>query len=300
MNDRLIWGVWLAAAVAVAATVTVMIGVNRRAGSEAHSSVFEEDSLQDREVAVRVDSTILYMDEIRIAGAEPAMVAQWVEDQLLADMAVQRGYENTVECRLIMERARQLYLRDELLNHVYSSVPFPDSGEVYDIMASDSAAYLVERHYFQILVANESMADSVYQRLELGENFQILAERLSLGQKAGIGGDMGYLTAGELMFYGIPANVALLEEGHGEPVESPYGWHILLVDDIRQMEDTVRAVRSLAEGIYRNRLEALRDSLVQLEVEQSEIYISPRITSEGISEPNYQDQDHTMEEGASE
>lgn len=300
MNDKLIWTVWLAAAVAAAATVTVMLGVNRRAGTDAMSEVLTEDSLQDREVAVSVDSTVLYMDEIRIAGAEPAMAAQWIEDQLLADLAVQRGYENRVESRLIMDRARQLYLRDELLNRVYSSVPFPDSSEVWDLMSTDSAAYLIERHYFQILVANESMADSVYRRLELGENFQILAERLSIGQKAGVGGDMGYLTAGELMFYGIPENTAGLEEGYGEPVKTPYGWHILLVDDVRQMEDTARAVRSLAEGMYRNRLETARDSLVRLAAEQSEVYISPRLTSEGTAEQSDNDQNQTMEEGTSE
>jgi len=228
--------------------------------------------MDDRPVAARVDNSVIYMEDMAIVGIDPSILEEWIEDELLAALAVQRGLENVRKSRLLQDRARQLYLRDELLKSVYRGIAFPDSSDVFRYMSSDSLAYLVERHYYQILVSNEEAADSIHERLALGESFQTTAERLSIGQKAGIGGDLGFLTAGELIMYGVPRGYAIIE-GLGDVTDTSYGWHIFLVDEIRPLEDTSRVVRSLADDIYRQRMVAARDSVLVIAASSREVYI---------------------------
>lgn len=219
---------------------------------------------------------MIYNEDIAIIGIDPLLLEEWVQDELLAALAAERGLENTRKSRLLQDRVRQIYLRDELLASVYRGIPFPDSSEVFQYMSSDSLAYMVERHYYQILVSNEATADSIHQRLSAGENFQITAERLSLGQKAGIGGDLGFMTAGELIMYGVPRGYVVIE-GLGDVTDTVYGWHIFLVDDIRPLEDTSRVVRSLADDIYRERMVAARDSILEIAASSREVYLDPML-----------------------
>ncbi|MCD4700367.1 MAG: hypothetical protein K8S24_00780 [Candidatus Aegiribacteria sp.] len=264
---------WILAAVAAAATVAVIIVINRRMASVNSIELPEiSNRMEELQVAARVDNSLIYREDMAIVGIDPSLLEEWIEDELLAALAEERGLENTRKSRLLQDRVRQLYLRDELLSSIYRGIPFPDSSDVFQYMRSDSLAYLVERHYYQILVSNESTADSIHERLSLGESFQITAERLSIGQKAGIGGDLGFLTAGELIMYGVPRRYAVIE-GLGDVTGTAYGWHIYLVDEIRPLEDTSRVVRSLADDIYRQRMDAARDSILEIAASSREVYI---------------------------
>lgn len=232
------------------------------------------------DVAARVGESVLLRSDLVLAGIQGSSVNQWVEDELLAELAVQRGLENLSLSRLVQNRARQLYLRDELLENAYSTVPFPGTSEVLEFMMMDSLHYMVERHYYHILLADRHLADSIYTRLSWGESFQLSAERLSIGQKAGLGGDLGFLTSGELTAMGIPREQAMIN-GLGDILQTEYGWHILLVDDIRPLTDTSRAVWTIADFMYRQRLEAVRDGLIQTAMENREVYIDSTLFNAG-------------------
>ncbi|MCK4671358.1 MAG: peptidylprolyl isomerase [Candidatus Aegiribacteria sp.] len=256
----------------VGATVALVLVTGRRTSSFSIIEPSMISALEGREVVARVDSSVLLLEDINLVGIDNSSVGEWVEDELLAELAVEKGLENVRLSRLIQNRARQLYLRDELLSSVYSRIPFPDSIEVFEYMRTDSLLFMVERQYFQILVADRHLADSIYTRLSRGENFQITAERLSIGQKAGIGGDLGFLTAGELSAYGLPDD-QMINNGLSGILESQYGWHIFLVDDARPLTDTSRVIWSLADYLYGQRLRAARDSLLIEAMENREVYI---------------------------
>lgn len=276
----LVWAVWILAAVAAVATTAVVLGITRRVGDPVGvTDSFDEGVQTGGTVAARVGTSVIYHEDLPLIGIDdPSFLEVWAEDELLAGLARERGLENPRRSRLLQERVRQIYLRDELLSRTYGRIPFPDSVEVFRYMQSDSEAFMVERHYHQILVSSRQMADSVYGRLSRGENFQITAENLSIGQKAGIGGDLGFLTAGELMAYGIPEDAALAD-GLGQPSESTYGWHILMVTEERPLEDTVRVVRAVADDIHRSRMTAARDSLLEAASMERETYIDTLLLS---------------------
>jgi parvulin-like peptidyl-prolyl isomerase len=276
------------AAITVAATLTVVLLISKRISSISSVEIPEiSANTEYRTVAARVDSTVLYTEDLAIAGIDPSVLRDWTEDELLASLAEERGLENVRRSRLLQDRVRQIYLRDELLSNVYITIPFPDSIEVFQYMLADSLACLVERHYYQILVADRYMADSIYERLSEGENFQITAERLSIGQKAGIGGDLGFLTAGELIAYGVPREDVLIDN-LGRVTGSSYGWHIFMVDEIRPLEDTARVMRSLADDIYRQHLQSARDSLLEIAASGREVFIDPAFYESSGQDAEYQ------------
>jgi hypothetical protein len=203
-------------------------------------------SAVDRRPAARVGETVIYQDQISLAGSGPGADA-WVEDELLAQLAVERGLENPAATALVMARARQLHLRDAILEYELDVDP-PTEQEIIAMMRSDSVLYMVERHYFEILAADSATAESVMTILAAGRSFQVTAEHLSMGQKAAIGGDMGFLTGGELVGRGLPDRIGRLE-GLDGPVPSGIGWHIFLVTETRPLTDTARVMESLS-GVY--------------------------------------------------
>ena len=256
----------------IGTTVAVILVSGRRTSSFSDTEPAMISALEDREVVARVDSSVLLLEDINLIGIDDSSVKEWVEDELLAELAVEYGLENVRLSRLIQNRARQLYLKDELLYSAYSEIAFPDSAEVFEYMRTDSVMYLVERQYYQILVADRQLADSIHNRLSRGENFQITAERLSIGQKAGIGGDLGFLTAGELAAFGLPREWMIID-GLSEIFESQYGWHIFLVDDVRPLTDTTRVIWNLADYLYSQRLRSARDNLLIEAMGSREVYI---------------------------
>ncbi|MCD4848159.1 MAG: peptidylprolyl isomerase [Candidatus Aegiribacteria sp.] len=267
----------------VGATIALVLVTERRTASY---SIIEPSIIsyqEDKEVVARVDSSVLLLEDIDLIGIGNSSVCEWIEDELLSELAEENGLENVRLSRLIQSRARQLYLKDELLASVYSRIPFPDSTEVFEYMRTDSLLFMVERQYHQILVADRRLADSIYTRLSRGENFQITAERLSIGQKAGIGGDLGFLTAGELTAYNLPRD-QLTTNGLSDIFESQYGWHIFLVGEERPLTDTLRVIWSLADHLYNHRLSTARDSLLIEAMENRVVYIDSTLITRELRE----------------
>lgn len=244
---------------AVALTAGVLAGSFLLAGRPVAGTSVERVE-DDRVVAARVGGQALYLDEIRIVGTGAGPEA-WVDDELLAQLASESGLEDPVVSSFVQRRARQLYLRDELLSRTFSAIDAPTEEDAFALMRTDSLLYMVERHYFEILLADSMLAESLLTRLRAGQSFQVAAENLSLGQRAALGGDMGFLAGGELTGRGLPGSVGRLE-GLSGVISSEYGWHIFLVNGTRPLTDTARVVQSLCQVIETQRRGEAVDSLL--------------------------------------
>jgi len=235
-------------------------------------SALDVGTSPDREICASVGDSVLYKDEVVLAGLSTDEVRGWIEDELLAALAREMNLENRIFISLVRRRAEQLYLRDALLEAVYAETAFPDSEDVFEYMQTDSLLFLVERHYHRILLADSSTADSIHTRLAWGESFRLTAERISLGQKAGIGGDLGYLTGGELVLAGFPEEVGYLD-GLSSVYFSEDDASIFKTSDERMIEDTMRAIYAIAPLLYESRLQTARDSLLDYALEEYPVYL---------------------------
>lgn len=84
------------------------------------------------------------------------------------------------------------------------------------------------------------------QRVAMGEDFAEVARRASEDASAPQGGDLGWLTPGETVPAFQQAMDALSPGEISQPVLSPFGWHIIKVEDRRtqDMEDEFKRMRA--------------------------------------------------------
>ena len=124
-----------------------------------------------------------------------------------------------------------------------------------------------EVHARHILVETEEAAEAIIDELDGGADFAALARERSVDLASGQhGGDLGYFVHGEMVPAFADAAFALEAGQHSaEPVQTEYGWHVLLVEDRRiqpqpTLEDLREQLRSqLAEEVIGQRLDELRD-----------------------------------------
>ncbi len=116
-----------------------------------------------------------------------------------------------------------------------------------------AAALRIEASH--ILVDDEETAQEVIEKLNDGEEFADLAAEYSTDTTtAESGGELGYISEGEMVDEFWEAASALAVDEISDPVESEYGWHIIQVTDIQEG----RSVDDLAD----DELQELMDSII--------------------------------------
>lgn len=252
---------WIFAAIVVFVSAYMLFSFSGETENLSETILSSDSSVVNREIAAEVGRYTLYTSDLVLVRAGENAVESWTYDQLLACAAEDAGFENTAISRFVQERAKQIYLRDLMLQTIYESISAPTDEEILQYMNNNPELFFVERHYYQIIAADSLIADSLHTRLSLGRNFQVTAQNISLGQKAAIGGDLGFVTGGEMLAQGLPESIAYLD-GLSDVVQSSIGWHIFKVSESQAISDTMRVARSVAEILYNERVEAKIDSVL--------------------------------------
>ncbi len=104
--------------------------------------------------------------------------------------------------------------------------------------------------------AARQQLEEIRQRVLQGEDFSVLAREYSEDASAPQGGSIGWVSPGEAVPE-FEAVVNSLEPGQmSEPFESPFGWHIVLLEDRRVQDVTERTRRQQARQLlFQRRLE---------------------------------------------
>lgn len=98
-----------------------------------------------------------------------------------------------------------------------------------------------------ILVEEKDLADEIYEKLQKGEDFEELAKEYSIDGSASSGGDLGFFGRGKMVseFEEAAFNLAVGEIS--KPVESEFGFHIIMLVD--RVEGTEAKLEELSEEI---------------------------------------------------
>ncbi|MHC5306562.1 peptidylprolyl isomerase [Bartonella sp. LJL80] len=189
----------------------------------------------------------------------------YVDMKALSDAAVKDGLDKTPEYE-----KRMAVMRENVLQQIYFKDKIVDKISDADIKArydKEIAALPKEQevHARHILVKTKEEAEAIIKRLEKGEKFEDIAKKDSTDGSAAMGGDLGYFSHGQMV---KPFEDAAFSLKVGEytktPVESPFGWHIIKVEDRREkqppaLDDVKDALRSMiARDRYREVIESLR------------------------------------------
>ena len=138
-----------------------------------------------------------------------AVLDQYVEEVVLAEYAAAHGVEVPAEKiatavrneagSTVIEKRDEMR-RQKLISDIAASVQPPSDTEVAEYYNAHPGEFRSgeELHVRQILVHDEDLADEIEEKLKKGAAFEDLSSQYSLAPNAKKGGDIGYVSRGEL------------------------------------------------------------------------------------------------------
>ncbi len=100
----------------------------------------------------------------------------------------------------------------------------------------------------------QKQANNLYQQLKSGKDFATLAKHYSLDVSSALkGGDLGWVTSGELVPQFEKKMNELAVHEISKPTKSPFGWHLIEVLERKQVDDTTSFEREQARQLLQQR-----------------------------------------------
>ncbi|MBR0673612.1 peptidylprolyl isomerase [Neoroseomonas soli] len=200
-------------------------------------------------VVARVDGEPILLSDLAAAtrdlpeelrGAPTQMLYPLLLDQIIAGRAVtaaarRAGLDRDEEVRARIRRAEEQELQQAwLTREIASRVTDAAIRARYDRDVANRPAEdeVRARH---ILVPTESEARAALAEVRGGADFTEVAQRRSTGPGAREGGDLGFFRRGDMVPEFAEAAFTLQAGQISEnPVRSPFGWHVIKVEDRRR------------------------------------------------------------------
>lgn len=164
------------------------------------------------------------------------MLQQAIDRRLVVEAARADGLDESEAYRAQLAR-----LGDQLLQQLFfesilaDPVPQDEVRAAYDTWAAEFEASGAgeEVHARHILVLSEEEARDVVGRLEAGEDFAAVAAETSVDPSGLQGGELGWFRHDDMVPEFADAAFALEPGATSAPVQSPFGWHVIVVEERR-------------------------------------------------------------------
>ncbi|MEE2997533.1 MAG: peptidylprolyl isomerase [Pseudomonadota bacterium] len=230
----------------LAATAAILFAAGLPAGAQTHtpSGVSANDP-----VVATVNGVEILRSDVYAARAQlpeqyrklpmdkvfTPLVNQLVSSKLMAAKAKE---ENLNESRGF--KKRMLLIEDRLLGEALLNKVIGErvTDEVLQAKYEESLGKFPSKEEVRarhILVKTEAEAKALVKELDSGADFSDLAADKSIGPSKSSGGDLGYFGRGQMVPPFEKAAFALRKGEYTKvPVQSPFGWHLIKVEDKRQ------------------------------------------------------------------
>ena len=233
---------------------------------------------QERILVAKLNGEDIYLDEVlRLVEKLPDEIRQQpletyfdrliddiVDSRLAAAAGNEAGLTNDERVIEQMSIAAQRVLAEAWINNeLRKSITDEAIQQAYDIFVADeqSRHEVRARH---ILVKDKAEAEAVIAELQGGADFAELAKKRSTGPSGPNGGDLGYFPRGAMVPAFENAAFALAAGSFTQtPVQTQFGWHIILVEEKRIAEapKIEELAPQLRQNLISQNLGRLLDSL---------------------------------------
>ena len=168
------------------------------------------------------------------APAREQIIEELINLNLLSQLATKEGLHESDEIRSVLELQRLQVLANAYMGVLSEDMELPD--EMLRAEYDKQVASVANNEYKtrQIMLESEDQAKEVIAKLGDGEDFIELAKTMSTDPGGKTGGDLGWVQASVLP-EAMGAALSELESGNftAEPVQTEFGWHVLLLEDTR-------------------------------------------------------------------
>ena len=167
----------------------------------------------------------------------PVLAEQLAIGRVIHQRALEEGLQNDPEVQERLARAEADIMQDVWMDRqVEARISDEALGEAYDRFVDENPPVeeVSARH---ILVETEDDARGLIAELNDGADFAALAQEHSVGPSGAQGGDLGYFQQRQMVEpFGEVAFSLQPGEFTQEPVETQFGWHVILTEDRRTVE----------------------------------------------------------------
>ncbi|WP_119166960.1 peptidylprolyl isomerase [Algihabitans albus] len=166
----------------------------------------------------------------------PAMIERTIDLELILEASEQAGLREDPEVEQQVEVIARDVMRQTYLERLAAdAVTETELQQAYDTYLEENPPEeLRARH---ILVESETEAEEIIGQLDGGADFAELAREKSTGPTGENGGDLGYFQRGQMVAPFADAAFGLESGAYTpEPVQTQFGWHVILVEDKRTNE----------------------------------------------------------------
>jgi len=176
------------------------------------------------------------------------LIEELVQRELLVQEALQKQLDKSPEFIQRMDVVRKSLLSQAALQNHLKSNPVTDEEIKAKYEKNVGRENNMEYKARHILVKTEDEAKKIIEQLDKGSKFDELAKKNSTGPSGPEGGDLGWFAPSQMVTPFSEAVIAL-ENGKytSEPVETQFGWHVILREDSRQQ--TLPALEEVKEQI---------------------------------------------------
>jgi len=154
--------------------------------------------------------------------------------ELMRQESVNKGLDKQPMVVAALNQQERTALAGAAIKDFMSNNPVSDEAaqELYDTKVGKPGMEYKARH---ILLKTEDEAKEVISMLDNGADFSELAKEKSTGPSGSSGGELGWFGAGQMV---APFSEATAKLNKGEytkePVQTQFGWHVIMLDDSRE------------------------------------------------------------------
>jgi peptidyl-prolyl cis-trans isomerase C len=159
-------------------------------------------------------------------------------EQLIQQTALAQSQEDKLTARdeVMISNQRRTYISGAALQAVVSEAVTDATIQAAYDAKYNGAAPLKEHHASHILVETEEQAKDLKTQLDGGADFAELAKAHSTDGSAAGGGDLGWFGAGMMVKPFEDAVIALQPGQVSAPVQTQFGWHLILLVETRNAD----------------------------------------------------------------
>ncbi len=203
-----------------------------------------------------------------------AMLDQYGEEIILSEHAATHGVEVPADAiaaavrndagATVVEKRDEMR-RQKLITNVSAQVPEPSEEQVRDYYEQHQNEFRSgeEVRVRQILVRDESLANRIVADLKKGAAFEELSREYSVAANGKKGGDIGYVSRGELPKMFEEEIFALQPGGVSNVIRTDNSFHIFKVDE-RRAPGIIDLATAAPVIVARLRDDAIRERMAQL------------------------------------
>jgi peptidyl-prolyl cis-trans isomerase C len=209
------------------------------------------------------------------AEERKAYFDRWIATQLLYEEAQESGVGVTADMELRLEQLKKNLVADQLVQKVIQERAIVSGKEVLAYYEAHHDEYVNEYRVSHILVSSLEDAEEVTQLLET-RTFSWVARRHSLDKHTGIGGDLGFLSKGNMTpeFEEVVFDMEVGEVSN--VIESDFGYHIIKLSAVRASRnklDYEDAAEEISRLLLLEKRSAVYDSLISSLMARAEIEV---------------------------